>query len=262
MKKRFLDFQVDHMTLLVDPAMYKVAYLAFRVVFGAGPEDLLYEKRRPASDGRGEVSMTFAARIGGREGAPEAPGMRNTIIAVVQPSEPPSERSHVREMLSAHSAAAHWQHIALRTPDLLAFHEHALARGVNFITPILQDQDEDLIQVFSGEWFFPGSPASAVFFEFVQRNPNPALLKKLEERNRESWFRDKTFLGLYQEKENEYRSGRVTPFLDEELFRRLQALVEGKQVWQITEDDVARAEKIMLEYGARRGQPRAGTAPR
>lgn len=260
--KNFLDFQVDHMTLLVDPAMYRVAYLAFRVVFGVRPEDLLYEKRRPAAGGREEVSMTFAARIGGRDGAPEAPALRDTIIAVVQPSEPPTERSHVREMLAAHSAAAHWQHIALRTPDLLAFHEHALARGVNFITPILRDADEDLIQVFSGEWFFPGSPASAVFFEFVQREPNQALLKKLEERNRESWFRDKTFLGLYQEKENEYRSGKVKPFLDEDLFRRLEALVQGKQVWQISEDDVARAEKVMLEYGGRRAQPQAGSTPR
>src|SRR5690606_30877816 len=118
-----------------------------------------------------------------------------TIIAVVQPTEPDDQASHVRKMLADHSAAAHWQHIALRTCDLMAFHKHAEERGVNFITPILKDPEEDLIQVFSGEWYFPGIISSAMFFEFVQRNPSEGALKKLEERNRESWFQDKTFMG-------------------------------------------------------------------
>src|SRR3989338_7829000 len=149
-----LSFQVDHMTLLVKPQMYKVAYALFRIIFGVKREDILYEKRKEWVKGQGEVSMTFAARIG--KGAIGGESLQNTIIAVVQPSEPLSQPSHVRRMLEDHSATAHWQHIALRVPDLLAFHHHAQEHGVNFITPILKDQDEDLIQVFSGEWFAPG----------------------------------------------------------------------------------------------------------
>ncbi len=246
-KKPFLNFTVDHMTLLVDPRMYNVAYALFRIVFGCRREDILYEKRRTV-DGK-EVSMTFAVSVGDETtGSP----LRRTIIAVVQPSEPKAQRSHVREMLSEHQAAAHWQHIALRLPDLLAFHAHAVERGVNFITPILSDADEDLIQVFSGEWFFPGTRPSAMFFEFVQRNPTATLLDKIKRMERETWFRDRTFLGLYQEKENEYRSGKVTPFIDEELFQKLSSLLSGKGVWQIDDADLARAEEAMLEHGRRR----------
>lgn len=244
-RKSFLDFQVDHMTLLLDPDLYPLAYLIFRIVFGAAKEDILYEKRKEWTKGMGEVSMTFAVRIG--QTVPER-SLANTIVAVVQPSEPRSQPSHVRQMLQDHTAAAHWQHIALRTPDLLAFHRHAIERGVNFITPILKDADEDLIQVFSAEWFLPGQKPSGVFFEFVQRNPNEALLRKLEERNRESWFRDQTFLGLYAEKEKEYQSGRVTPFLDEELVERLRSCIGGFHLWEITEEKVSRAERTMLEY--------------
>lgn len=247
MKKDFLNFQIDHMTLLLDPGLYVPAYLIFRTVFGVGREDIIYDKRKEWEKGKGEVSMTFAARVGtAREG--EKAALRNTIMAIVQPSEPANVPSHVRKMLADHSAAAHWQHIALRTPDLLAFHKHALERGVNFITPILKDDDEDLIQVFSGEWFLPGGTPSAVFFEFVQRDPTPALLKKLQERNRESWFRDSTFLGLYGEKETEYRKGRVTPFIDHELLAKLQQAFRGAKLWEVSDEDVARAEGIMLDY--------------
>ena len=59
-----------------------------------------------------------------------------------------------------------------------------------------------------------------MFFEFLQRNPSKELLQKLADRNRESWFNDKTFLGLYGEKEAEYQSGKVKPFIDFELFRK------------------------------------------
>lgn len=254
--KSFLNFSVDHMTLLVEPALYNVAYLIFRNIFGVAREDLIYEKRREWEKGRGEVSMTFAVRVG-RAAGNGAAALDNTIIAVVQPSEPESRPSHVREMLRSHSAAAHWQHVALRTPDLLAFHAHARARGVNFITPILKDEGEDLIQVFSGEWYFPGSRPSGLFFEFVQREPSETLLKRLEERNRESWFRDKVFLGLYGEKENEYRRGKPTPFIDEELFRRLAEPVAGRNVFEISEDELREAERVMLEHGAAKQKQRA-----
>lgn len=245
-KPPFLNFQVDHMTLLVQPEMYNVAYVLFRTVFGVPEQDLLYEKRKEWIPGTGEKSMTFAVQIG--NGASERPELNNTIIAVVQPTEPDAQRSHVREMLNGHSAAAHWQHIALRTPDLLAFHEHALEHGVNFITPILQDDSEDLIQIFSGEWYFPDSPASGMFFEFLQRNPSQDLLKKLEDRNRESWFRDKTFLGLYGEKEKEYQTGKVTPFIDEDLYAVLFEKFKGRQVWQITAADLKWAQDAMHAY--------------
>lgn len=242
--KPYQNLTVDHMTLLLDPELYDVVYLVFRCVLGVAREDLLYERRRPAEKGRGEVSMTFASLIGRGHGG----AMANTIIATVQPSEPSGERSHVREMLGEHAAAAHWQHIALRTPDLIAFHRHCLERGVNFITPILRDEHEDLIQVFSGELFHPGGRPSAVFFEFVQREPTAAALKMLEERNREAWFRDKTFLGLYAEKETEYQRGKIAPILDAELVSRLDELWEGKNVWEIAEADVAHAAQAMREY--------------
>lgn len=246
MKKDFLNFQVDHMTLLLQPELYKVAYLTFHVIFGVGADDLLYEKRKRWNDEEDEKSMTFAVRIG--KGAHADPDLNNTIIAVVQPSEPQSQPSHVREMLDSHNSAALWQHIALRTPDLLAFHQHAVERGVQFITPILKDEEDNLIQVFSGEWYFPGMKPSGMFFEFLERNPSEANLKEIQEKNQETWFRDKTFLGLYGEKQREYDTGEVTPFLSFDLFDKLYNEFRDKQIWQITDDDFERAEAMMMEH--------------
>ena len=246
----FLNFKVDHMTMLVHPRMYNVSYVVFRTIFGCGMEHQLYEKRKEWVPGEGEKSLTFAMQVG--QGAEEKSELANTMIALVQPTEPQTMSSHVREMLSQHKAAAHWQHIALRTPDLMAFHRHAIERGVNFITPVLRDEDDDVIQVFTGEWFFPDSPASGMFFEFLQRNPSDELLKKLADRNRESWFNDKTFLGLYGEKEREYQSGKVTPFMDEELFESIFKLVKDKNVWEITDKDIHLAETQMKEYAKKK----------
>lgn len=249
-KRDFLNFKVDHMTLLLAPEMYSVSYVLFRTIFGVGTTDILYNKTKEWAPGEGEKSMTFAAMIGN---APEENReVDKTIIAVVQPTEPLRQPSHVRSMLGDHNAAAHWQHIALRTSDLIAFHQHALERGVNFITPILKDEEEDLVQVFSGEWYFPGSVPSGMFFEYLQRNPSAAALKRLEERNRESWFQDKTFLGLYGEKEKEYQSGKVTPFIDFELFELLQAQIKGRQVFEISENDLQKMEETMLQYAVKR----------
>lgn len=245
----YLNFSVDHMTLLLHPKLYSVAYAAFRVIFGTTPEDLLYEKRRTHPGGK-EVSMTFASRIGQWQ-PKDAKESLSTIIAVVQPSEPADEPSHVRDMLDGHRAVAHWQHIALRTPDLIAFHKHASERGVQFITPILKDEHENLIQVFSGEWFFPGSPAPGMFFEFLQRDPSGNELAEIQRRNRQSWFRDETFLGLYSEKEREYRSGKVTPFLSDELFDKISRKIGDKQVWELTEDDLRAIETLMIDTTSR-----------
>jgi hypothetical protein len=247
----FLNFKVDHMTLLVQPELYNVSYLIFRTIFGCTPEHVLYEKRKEWVKGQGDESLTFAMQVGEGGGDYHAK-LDNTMIAVVQPSEPKSQPSHVREMLDGHKAAAHWQHIALRTPDLMAFHRHALERGVNFITPVLRDESEDVIQIFSGEWFYPGAPASGMFFEFLQRNPSAELLQKLADHNRESWFNDKTFLGLYGEKENEYQSGKVTPFIDPALFEKLHSLVKSKKFWEIKESDIQAAEDAMKDYGRKK----------
>ncbi len=246
-RRSFLNFEVDHMTLLLQPPMYNVAYVVFRTVFGVRKSDLLYEKRKAWVEGGPEESMTFAVQVGEAE-ASHRSELSRTIMAIVQPTEPKNTSSHVREMLDGHKAASHWQHIALRTPDLLAFHQHAVERGIRFITPILKDDAEDLIQVFSGEWFFPGSPPSGMFFEFLQRNPTPASLQMLADRNRESWFRDNTFLGLYGEKEREYQSKKVTPFIDFDLFDRLQKMVGHKKLWEISEADLEEAEHVMKAY--------------
>src|ERR1700755_1233701 len=101
-KKPFQNFQVDHMTLLLQPELYKVAYVVFNVIFGVGPDDLLYEKRkRWAGEDDDEASMTFAERIG--KGAHADRQLNNTRTPVVQPSEPASQASHVRQMLDTHS---------------------------------------------------------------------------------------------------------------------------------------------------------------
>jgi hypothetical protein len=246
MRKSFQNFQVDHMTLLLQPQLYNVAFVVFHVIFGVGPDDLLYEKRKKWTQETEEESMTFAVRVG--HGANSNPDLNNTIMAIVQPSEPKGQSSHVREMLDGHQSAAHWQHIALRTTDLLAFHKHAVERGIQFITPILKDEKENLIQVFSGEWFYPGIKSSGMFFEFLQREPSAEEDKAVQNMNRESWFRDKTFLGLYDEKEREYQTGKVTPFIPEKLFETLHKEYGSKKIWQITPKDLKKAEEIMLEF--------------
>ncbi len=255
MKKPFHNLVVDHMTFLVEPRLYPVTYALFRIVFGCAPEDIIYNKRRTWPGEREEKSMTFAARLGRYDEGQAA--VNQSIIAVVQPTEPAKQSSHVREILKNRGGSAHWQHIALRTPDLLGFHKYALERGVNFITPILKDADEDLIQVFSGEWTLPGARPTGIFFEFVQRDPSPELLKKIGA-DRQAFFRDKTFLGLYQEKESEYQSGKVRPFIDEDLFSRVEKTLAGKPVWEVGEPELSQVENAMLEYA----KSRAGATSR
>lgn len=247
-KQPFHNFVVDHMTFLTEPALYKTTYALFRIVFGVSREDLIYEKRSNWPGQKKPLSMTFASRLGVEKDA-RVPSQ--TIVAVVQPTEPAEKSSHVRAMLQNRGGGCHWQHIALRTPDLLGFHKFCVERGVNFITPILKDAEEDLIQVFSGEWMVPGGRPTATFFEFVQRDPSAELLKQLETAsNREAWFRDKTFLGLYGEKEKEYRSGSAVPFIDDELARRVAARLEGLEVFEIEDSLLDRVEAEMLDYAA------------
>lgn len=246
MKHSFQNFQVDHMTLMLQPRLYNVAYVVFHVIFGVTPENLLYEKRKEWQPGLGDQSLTFAVQVG--QGNKDDRAQNKTIFAVVQPSEPMSQPSHVRTMLDSHNAAALWQHVALRTNDLVAFHKFATERGVNFITPILKDDHDDLIQVFSGEWYYPGIQSSSMFFEFVQRRPSEESLLAIQEANRELWFRDKTFLGLYGEKEKEYQSGKITPFIDFALFEKIETELKGLKLWEITPEIMDRCESIMLDY--------------
>ncbi|MDE2492222.1 MAG: hypothetical protein KGM24_15345 [Elusimicrobia bacterium] len=248
-KQAFHNFVVDHMTFLVEPELYKTTYALLRIVFGVSREDLIYEKRSNWA-GQPPRSMTFASRLGvhGGAGAPA-----QTIVAVVQPTEPDDKPSHVRQMLKNRGGGCHWQHIALRTPDLLGFHAFCLERGVNFITPVLKDDEEDLIQVFSGEWMVPGGRPTATFFEFVQRDPSPELLEELKSAsNREAWFRDKTFLGLYGEKEAEYARGAATPFIDDALAERIARRIGRREVWEVDDALLGEVEADMLAYAAER----------
>ena len=137
-KQPFHNFVVDHMTFLVEPELYKTTYALFRIIFGVTKSDLLYEKRRPLAGGK-QASMTFASRVGQEYNAQLK---AQTVIAVVQPSEPRGQSSHVRQMLKNRGGGCHWQHIALRTPDLVGFHKFCVERGVNFITPVLKDAEE------------------------------------------------------------------------------------------------------------------------
>lgn len=249
-KQPFHNFVVDHMTFLVEPDLYKTTYALFRIVFGVSKEDLIYEKRSNWPGQKKPASMTFAARVG-VEKNPKVPSQ--SIFAVVQPTEPEGKPSHVRTMLANRGGSCHWQHIALRTPDLLGFHKFCVERGVNFITPVLKDADEDLIQVFSGEWMLPGARPSATFFEFVQRDPSPELLKQLEtSADREAWFRDKTFLGLYGEKEREYQTGKATPFIDDALAKKISGKLKGLEVWEISDALLDEVEALMLDYATSR----------
>ncbi|KYG66773.1 hypothetical protein AZI86_06950 [Bdellovibrio bacteriovorus] len=251
MKKHpFQNFTIDHTTMLFHPKLYIMSYVVFRIIFGTTPEDLLYEKKRKGKDGQKDVSMTYATRLG--EWQPkEKNDPLNTIFALVQPSEPAGTPSHVRTMLEGHDAVAHVQHLALRTPDLIAFHKHCVERGVQFVTPILKDDHENLIQVFSGEWFLPGSKSSGFFFEFLQRDPSDSELATIQKANKQSWFRDETFLGLYDEKEREYQSGNVLSFFKKDLFEAILAKVGDKQVYEITETDLEQIETMMIEMTAK-----------
>ena len=248
-KAASFNFVADHMTLLVEPRMYKLFYAFARIVLKVPKEGIIYEKRKRWPGAKEEVSMTFALNIGdtAREGSKNA----RTMVAVVQPTEPASQSSHVRQMLADHTASAHWQHIALRTPDLIAFYEHARAHAVNFITPIMKDGDEDLLQVFSGELFAPGSKPSGIFFEFVQRDVTPQLLERIKSLDRESFFRDKTFLGLYGQKEDEYQSGKITAIWDEALMLKIEKAWAAKPLWEIGEADLQEAAGWMREHAAK-----------
>src|SRR5438874_1117564 len=115
MKKSYLNLVVDHTTIFVEPRSYNVTYALFRVVFGVAPEDVLYNKRLKWPGEKEEKSLTFASRIGRYE---NRPGLDNAIIAIVEPTEPPSQSSHVRTILKNRGGSIHCFHIALRTPDL------------------------------------------------------------------------------------------------------------------------------------------------
>lgn len=280
-KPHFANFEHDHSTLHVDPILYNVFYLLLRIhlCVPAGRDGIVYDVQMKWRDDHTE-SMTYAANLGGAwtekdeeqfraleqlMGADprtlqgfwakfyayfkqkrESDILRNMMLAVVQPSERSDMASHVRQTLDEHSTCAHVQHIAFKTPDIRGFYEYAIARGAQFVTPLLYDEKNDLIQVFAGELYHPWSKKpSALFPEFVERRPNPELREE-GRNNREIFFRDGTFLSLYGYKQAEHESGNIVPYFPPELFRELYALVGHKKWWDITEDDVVLAEKLMM----------------
>jgi hypothetical protein len=280
-KPHFANFEHDHSTLHVDPMLYNVFYLLLRVhlCVPAGRDGIVYDVQMKWRDDHTE-SMTYAANLGGAwtdadeiqfqkleriigadtemlrgfwkdfynyfKQKREADMLRNMMLAVVQPSEPSDMFSHVRQILDEHSACAHVQHIALKTLDIREFYNHARARGAQFVTPLLYDEKNDLVQVFAGELYHPWiETPSGLFLEFVERRPNPELREE-GARNRELFFRDKTFLSLYGYKQAEYESGNIVPYFLPQLFRELYALVGDKRWLDITEDDILLAEKLMM----------------
>ncbi len=58
-------------------------------------------------------------------------------------------------------------------------------------------------------------------------------------------------MGLYGEKEQEYRSGKVMPFLSEELFNAISKFIGNRQVWEITDADLKTIETMMIEMTAK-----------
>src|ERR1035437_3764026 len=104
-KQPFHNFVVHHMTFLTDPDLYKTTYALFRIVFGVSREDLIYEKRSNWPGQKKAASMTFASRLGVEKDA-RVPSQ--TIVAVVQPTEPADKSSHARPMLQNRAGACAW----------------------------------------------------------------------------------------------------------------------------------------------------------
>lgn len=53
---------------------------------------------------------------------------------------------------------------------------------------------------------------------------------------------------LYGEKEREYQSGNVTPFLDFALFEKIENEIKGLKIWEITPDHIQRCEDMMIDF--------------
>ena len=59
-------------------------------------------------------------------------------------------------------------------------------------------------------------------------------------------------IGLYAEKESEYKKGKVTPFVDDALARKIEARLKGLEVWEIGDDLLEKVEADMLAYAKTR----------
>jgi 4-hydroxyphenylpyruvate dioxygenase-like putative hemolysin len=72
--------------------------------------------------------------------------------------------SQINDFIRQHDEGV--QHIAIRVTDLPAAIDKLKARGLEFITPILEDRDANgsMLQIFSKPVF------GGMFFEFIQRN--------------------------------------------------------------------------------------------
>lgn len=241
----FLNLALDHTTFLCSPRVKKIlCYVVWnRILLGKPRGRELYRVFSPD----GKNLMTFAISVGDDD-PDEGREIKKTMQAFVQPTEPLASPSHVRKTLEDHKTSAFIQHLAYRTNDIFKFYAHLKRHGVNFITPILEDKNSDLLQVFTGELYAPGEPPSGLFFEFVQRKVTTELRVRLKEHHRETFFRDETFLGLYNIKESESQKNSATPFIDHELFSLIEQYIGNKRIQDITEKDIAFVKKIMEGY--------------
>ncbi len=152
------------MTLLTEPELYKITYALFPRRLRRRPRGHhLREAPALARGPAGEAilhDLRLDARRALREAASKSSNADASSPSSSRPSPPTQQRPTCATILEEQRRrlplAAH------RSADRrtsMAFHrQFALERGVNFITPILKDADEDLIQVFSGEWMVPGGP--------------------------------------------------------------------------------------------------------
>ena len=62
----------------------------------------------------------------------------------------------------------------------------------------------------------------------------------------------KHFWVWYSEKEREYQSGNVTPFLDFDLLGIINRELADKKIWQISEADFSRIEDLMIDYSKKK----------
>ena len=95
-------------------------------------------------------------------------GMISTVMKIgdikFALNEGTNEDSQITDFVRKHDEGV--QHIAIRVKDLHAAIAKLKERGLEFITPVLEDKDDHgtLLQIFSKPIF------GSMFFEFIQRN--------------------------------------------------------------------------------------------
>jgi hypothetical protein len=245
-RKPFQNLVVDHITTLCHPSFYPIMYIIDRVIFGVPKEGIIYHIPDPDTAKPDSRSLTYAASLGKLT---RLSVFDQTLSARVQPGDPDVPSAHVWRMLEGKysSRGVHTQHIAYRSKDVCTLVEHARSYGMNFVTPLCHEEDQNFIQIFTGEFYGPETEPGT-FLEFVQREVDAEVLRRVEECNRETFFRDRAFMQIFQAKEDEEKTGIISPILDFELQALLNTkVVRGRQVPRF-EDDLELAAEIMQQY--------------